>query len=540
MQQPGVILLSSSNVYIDSQKEPAKNLIFNPEPWLGIYRMQKWLEDREFARVLILDPNLKSDLTEQVLEFTRYRKVPIIGVSVTRHYIEYDLQNIATIQRLITSCAQPAPLSLAGGYEATLDSEALLALGFVDAVVQGFGEFPLEALLSYYNSLDMPHPEALRGCGFPGLVWKQGTESGPDLSPAKVLEAERLFSYEAQPLWEVPWTEYWLRNESLAEDQADNCFKKRISFSTSSHCQGTCGFCSSHSYGQFVVKGLYNCNSVLMTPAQEVADLVLNAYQGLTADKPCAIHFVDDDFVVGGKKGLARFEKFCDLMEEHYESGPLPSSLFLTMKTKIRHFAPDSGTAAFSGGGRQAMHRVRRAGFKILEFGVESFSDELLCSPFINKHITADINAQVVEDTLEAGIIPYIFYIAFPPTVTSQTFYHSLQKLVDMLEKGAWLGLALNIQVFPGSKALKYFGKPDFPGRTKEILNAQEEHVEIPDSILPADPLMNKALHKALEGYLKRSRDSLRSTQKPGQQILADTALFLGYESLYQRLIDLT
>ena len=58
------------------------------------------------------------------------------------------------------------------------------------------------------------------------------------------------------------------------------------------------------------------------------------------------------------------------------------------------------------------MHRVRRAGFKILEFGLESFSDEILSSPFINKHMRADINVQVVEDTLEAGIIPYIFYIA--------------------------------------------------------------------------------------------------------------------------------
>lgn len=537
MTMPGVVFLTSCDIYISARTEPQEESMYIPEVWLGVYRIKKWLQDRNLAKVLVLDPNVDWDIPGQMVDFAEKNPIPLLGVSMTHLNIEKDLQNIKTLQDLVLSSGLPSPVTLAGGYEPTLNSDQVLSLGYVQAVVQGYGEFALEALLTYYNSLREPGPDALRGACFPGLIWKQGLLEGTDLTPEEMPDPSRLFSYQAQPFAEIPWSKYWSGEATSSSDRGDS-YSKKYSFFTSSHCQAACGFCSSRRYAQFTLKSLKLPSSVLMLSAEEVAELVLKAYNSPGSEKPGSIIFHDDDFVVGGKKGMARFEEFCDLMQEHFKKGNLPDWLFFTMKTKIRHFAADPKYASFSGGGKEAMRRIKRAGFKVLALGVESFSDELLDSPFINKHVAAEVNTQVVMDALETGMVPFVFYIAFPPNVTRENFSYSLEKLIDVLEKGAWLGLALTIQVNSGTVARELFDDPAWPGFKKKISDTWGQELELPEYLLPADPVMRKALDRAHEHHFSKLKESKRS-QISSYELLADTAQFLGYEDLYHRLNNL-
>lgn len=537
MDLPGVVFLTSCDIYISAQTEPREESIYNPEVWLGGYRIKKWLQDRELANVLVLDPIVDWDIPGQVAEFAERNPIPLLGVNMTQLNIEKDLRNIKSLQNLVIACGQPSPVTLAGGYEPTLNTDLILSLGYVQAVVQGFGEFALEALLTYYNSLRDPGPDALRGARFPGLIWKNGLSEGADLTPERMPDPTRLFSYQAHPFAEIPWSKYWYGVAS-SSGEIEESFNKKYSFFTSSHCQAACGFCSSRRYAHFVLKSLNLPPSVLMLSAEEVAELVLKACNNTGGEKPDSIIFQDDDFVVGGKHGMARFEKFCDLMEEHFKKGNLPDSLYFTMKTKIRHFAADPKYSPFSGGGKEAMRRIKRAGFKILALGVESFSDELLDSPFINKHITAEVNTQVVRDALETGVIPFVFYIVFPPNVTRENFAYSLERLIDVLEKGAWVSLSLTIRVNSGTVAWEMCDDPAWPVFKKNVPDAQGKELELPEFLLPADPVMRKALDKANELYFSKLKNS-RKSQITCYELLADTALFLGYENLYHRLSNL-
>lgn len=557
MQKPGVVLLASCNIDIASQKEPAQFLIFNPDPWLGIYRIKKWLEDRDLARVLVVDPNIDSDVPGKVADFAASYQVPVIGVSTTRHYIEHDLQNIHSLSKVILDCGQPRPVSISGGYESTLGTELILSLGFVDCVVQGFGEFSLEAFLRHFHCLNNPTADDLRGLQLPRVVWHKDIQLGESLDFEHQPDPNDLYRYTAQPHLQIPWSKYWLRKVELNKEIADNnnadtdnlseadktafiaANNKGIRLATSSHCLGSCGFCSSRRYGQQVLKSFSKPPSILMASAEEVVDMVLDAYEKIRPVQPNGVYFIDDDFVIGGKKGMARFEKFCDLMQELYNSGRLPKSFFLGMQTKVRHFVQTDRWPTFRGGGLNSLNSLRRAGFKVIEFGVESFNDEILGSPFINKHCTAEMNIQVVQNCLKAGLQTTIFYIPFPPTITSETFQDSLSKLIDLLEQGATLGIAPHIRIFSGSVASDKAAEDTWPIKYKKLLNVKGQEVELPDSFYPADPIMNKALKKALNQDFNKLKSTLRRSQKPGYLLLADTALYLGNEHLYQRLLGL-
>lgn len=533
---PGIVLLASCNIYVAREDGPAKAVMFSPDPWLGIYRIKKWLEDRGLARVLLVDPNVDGNIQRKVKEFAEQRTVPIVGVSMTRQYIEYDLNNIITIRDWVGDTGQLAPVTLSGGYESTLGSDLVLSLGFVDGVVQGFGEFPLETLFRRYVSFSDPSSDKLRGCRLPGVVWKKGTEMREDLTPEAPPDPTALYRYEAQPLLHIPWLKYWTRKAQLrGEDSLDNS-SEGVRLVTSSHCLATCGFCSSRRYGSFVLKALGLPPSVMMMPAEEVVDLVLDSYDKVGPEKAHLVYFVDDDFVIGGKRGMARFETFCRMMEELYDSGRLPRSFVLGMQTKTRHFATGKGFTVFSGGGKDSLRRIRKAGFKLLEFGAESFSDELLHSPFINKKISAEVNFRVIQDCMEAGIKASIFYIPFPPSVTPESFRESLSKLIELLEQGARLGMTPGVRIFSGSPASELVGDPAWPYRTKTVTAADGREVNLPEAFFPCDPKMNEAVNSALNLKFKHLKASLRRWQKPGVQLLADTARFLNYHDLYERL----
>lgn len=536
MPPPGVILLASSPLDLRVAEGPEREPFLGRGPPLGIYRIKKYLEDRELATCLVVDPIVDDHFQDRVLRFAREHRVLVVGVNLTRMYSATDLPNVQAARDWVAS-TQPAPLALAGGYECTLAPDEVLSFGYVDGVVRGFGELALGFLL---RALRQPglreNPRAIMEQEVPGLRWRDRNHFGDETTfPGAPFDPDELYRGEAQPLPVIPWERYWGGLGADGQPRDDDDVSRIARLVTSSHCLASCGFCSSRRYGTFVLGNLGQAPRVLMTPAEDVVELVCACFLRHGAQQ---IYFVDDDFMVGGPAGYERFREFATRMEEVYRSGRLPRTSGLAMQTKSWHFTDHRGLADWAGGSQASLEWLKRAGFLRVDLGVESLSDDLLTSPFINKKIPAEVQARVVTDCLDAGLAVSICYIPFPPDVTAESFRESLTRLIPLLRRGALLAVSPAIYVNAGSAAEKEIATGEWKVVSKPIPRADGALHPVPMKLLPSDPEMAHAFQVSWERNLERLQ-SLRQKKGVELALLADAADLAGSSDLAAELRSL-
>src|SRR5262245_11867480 len=111
-------------------------------PPLGVWRLCGVLRSAGHDAE-VFDPNCCDGAPEEALRARlAKRHFDLIGVSTTGMTLRYDLA-LAHLARRV----QPGALLVAGGMEATFDSELQFSLAPLDRVVLGEGEFPLLDLL---------------------------------------------------------------------------------------------------------------------------------------------------------------------------------------------------------------------------------------------------------------------------------------------------------------------------------------------------------------------------------------------------------
>ncbi len=177
---PGVVLVTSSPITLNTTDGPDPAPCFDPAPPLGLYRIKKYLEDRGLASCLVLDPNVDTGCKNKVLEFARGRLTPVVGVSLMRANLRSDLINVTVVREWIAAL-QATPLTLAGGYETTLDPDLVLSFGYVEGAVRGFGEFSLSAPVQALGRLDSREDlTAVTRQETPGIRWRNDTGSTGD------------------------------------------------------------------------------------------------------------------------------------------------------------------------------------------------------------------------------------------------------------------------------------------------------------------------------------------------------------------------
>lgn len=132
-------------------------------------------ELRQSARLLDLFPDMSEDA---MLEAILAAEPALVAFPL---YLWNRGRILALARRLKAS--RPAPAVIAGGPEATVDPEGVLAEGMLDAVIRGEGELAFRELLGLLSRGEPLRP--LAGVTLPG---RQGPASGPDRSPAETLD----------------------------------------------------------------------------------------------------------------------------------------------------------------------------------------------------------------------------------------------------------------------------------------------------------------------------------------------------------------
>ena len=461
-------------------------------PPLGVWRLAGVLNDAGI-RADVFDPNCCEGSPAKALE----RKLreggwDVVGVSTTGMTLRYDLELAHLARRVV-----PEALMVAGGMEATFKPELMFELGPFDLVALGEGEKPLLEIASRLRtgtSMDsLPGTAQL----LDGKVtrYPQGA-----MSAAELREAILKTPYER-----MPYSAYWERLERAynvrglpfkADREARLAEIRSVRLNTLNYCPMGCAFCSSTNF-------LHNAQGSPAGIARLGVEDCMTMIRRIVAAQPAVrtIIFQDDIFVFTQDH---RVLPLCDAIVDAKERGDIPEHLQFISTNRID--AMD----------RQRLLAMRRAGFRVLGFGVENFSLGVL-KEFRKSRIYPYIEP-ILQQSLEVGITPFLDMILTSPRCTLQDLSETIRKAFHWLLAGCEIGIYPYVIPFSGAAMAN---DPELAPHT----NYARQHVRgtkiswnQPSKILPLDPTVRKAI-LAIEREFNRWMDDLepRATHLPSR-----------------------
>lgn len=391
--------------------------------------MKFYLEHRfPELKVDILDPDLEP------IEFTpgKYR---LIGFSTTHETLEFDLALAVQARR-----NNPGIPILFGGVEATFNHDLILASGPADAVVLGEGEEPMEDILQEIQQ-NPARPDLARVAG---LVVKRGpndcvrTQRRRALDKYKFVEVSRLFDFSR-----VNYRAYWDYN--AAGYAAPNLTEiNTIRIFTGNFCPWDCEFCASTNYLDYAYEGDFEPHKktkVVTIDDAVTLNLIIEACR-MHADTKSII-FDDDNFIMG----LKRVQSLCQKIVDLKARGEIPQDLTFLCQARINSFKVDPEER------RATLALMKRAGFRMIMFGVESFSKRVLNE--FNKRTEVDMIHTVLDATLRAGIVPLVYVILFSPAAEMDDILTTIRNAARCVERGMTVSTTYWILDLPGTNYAK-------------------------------------------------------------------------------------
>jgi radical SAM superfamily enzyme YgiQ (UPF0313 family) len=438
-------------------------------PPLGVWRLAGVL-GAAGVEVKVFDPNCCVGPPERALEREILRESwDVIGMSTTGMTLKFDLELAHLARRLA-----PKAIMVAGGMEATFKPQLLFDIGPFDLIVLGEGERPLLELAARLRS-----NQALGG--IMGTV-----ERRPDGSllrlPQPALNREQLReAIFATPYANMPYEAYWDRLEaayrvgslpSKAAREACLAEIRSVRLITLNYCPMGCTFCSSTNF-------LHEAQGGVAAIARLEADECIAMIERIVAAHPRVrtIIFQDDIFVFTKDR---RVLPLCEAIVAAKQRGSIPSGLQFISTNRIDAMTPERLTA------------MRRAGFRVLGFGIENFSRNVL-EEFnkgqIHRHIEPMLNA-----ALELGITPFLDLILSSPRATLQDVAETLREAYRWLRLGCEIGMYPYVIPFSGAA---FASNPELQPHT-EYARRQIAGTEIewqqPAKILPIDPTVREVI----------------------------------------------
>ena len=462
-------------------------------PPLGVWRLAGVLASAG-ARVEVFDPNCCPGAPQRALE-QRLLQQPwdVIGVSTTGMTLRFDLELAHLARRLA-----PRALMVAGGMEATFRPELMFELGPFDRVVLGEGERPLLAIA---ERLRRGEPlSGIEGTAEPDAESRIVRRPQRSLSRTELRDAIFHIPYER-----MPYAQYWDRLErayrvgalpTKAEREARLAEIRSVRLITLNYCPMGCTFCSATNF-------LHEAQGSVAPIARLDAGECLQMIERIVAAHPLVrtIIFQDDIFVFTRDH---RVLALCEAIIAAKHAGRLPRSLQFISTNRIDAMTVERLTA------------LRDAGFRVLGFGIESFSPRVLAEfnkALIHRHIEPMLGA-----ALELGITPFLDLILTSPRSTLADLAETLREARRWLARGCEIGLYPYVIPFSGAAFAR---DPQMLAHTvherRRVAGTEVEWLQAA-KILPIDPQVRAAvvrIEQRFEALLGELQE--RSTHLPSR-----------------------
>ena len=438
-------------------------------PPLGVWRLAGVLSSQG-AHAEVFDPNCCTLAPPRALEqLLRLRHWDLIGVSTTGMTLRFDLELAHLVRRLA-----PKAVLIAGGMEATFRPELMFELGPFDFVVLGEGEKPLLEMVARLRQ------------GAPLDAIAGTAQRLPDGSiarrPQRALTREELRdAIFNTPYGRMPYETYWNRLErayrtgqlpTKAAREASLAEIRSVRLITLNYCPMGCTFCSATNF-------LHEAQGGVASIARLDADECLTMLERIVAAHPGVrtVFFQDDIFAFTQDR---RIVPLCEGIIEAKAQGRLPRELQFISTNRI-----DAMTD-------ERLQLMRRAGFRVLGFGIESFSRRIL-GEFnkgpIHRHIEP-----VLRSALDLGITPFLDLILSSPRASLEDIAETLREAYRWLTAGCEIGIYPYVVPFSGAAfARDPTLRPHTTVARRRIAGTLLEWDQ-PDKILPVDPAVREAV----------------------------------------------
>jgi radical SAM superfamily enzyme YgiQ (UPF0313 family) len=438
-------------------------------PPLGVWRLAGVLAEHG-VEVKVFDPNCCVGPPERAFEKEILRDTwDVIGVSTTGMTLKFDLELAHLARRLA-----PKALIVAGGMEATFRPELMFELGPFDRVILGEGERPLLELATRIRS------EQSLG-GIVGTVERRADGSLLRMPQAAMDHDQLRAAIFSTPYESMPYEAYWDRLEAAyrvgslptkAAREATLAEIRSVRLITLNYCPMGCTFCSSTNF-------LHEAQGSVASIARLDADECLRMIKRIVATHPRVrtIIFQDDIFVFSKDR---RVVPLCEGIVAAKQAGELPADLQFISTNRIDAMTPER------------LDAMRRAGFRVLGFGIENFSRNVL-NEFnkgqIHRHIEPMLNA-----TLELGITPFLDLILSSPRASLEDVAETLREAYRWLRQGCEIGMYPYVIPFSGAAFARdpaLLPHTEFAHRHVEGTNIEWDQAA---KILPMDPTVREVI----------------------------------------------
>ena len=438
-------------------------------PPLGVWRLAGVLQSAGI-QAKVFDPNCCREPPQRALERELESGAwSVVGVSTTAMTLRFDLE-LAHLTRRVA----PQAFIVAGGMEATFRPELMFELGPFDLVVLGEGERPLLELVARLRAGEAPR-------GIVGTAHR--SPAGPIVSiPQRALTREELRdAIYSTPYEKMPYAAYWERLEaayrvgalpSKAAREAHLAEIRSVRLITLNYCPMGCTFCSATNF-------LHEAQGGVAPVARLEADECLVMIERIIAAHPRArtIIFQDDIFTFTRDR---RILPLCEAIVAAKQKGRIPAALQFISTNRIDAMSVER------------LGAMRRAGFRVLGFGIESFSPNVLAEfnkAQIHRHIEPMLTA-----ALAAGMTPFLDLILSSPRATLADVAHTLRSAYHWLRQGCEIGMYPYVIPFSGAAFAR---DPTLAAHTRYTLQRVAGtgiSWEQPTKILPMDPIVSDTI----------------------------------------------
>jgi radical SAM superfamily enzyme YgiQ (UPF0313 family) len=453
-------------------------------PPLGVWRLAGVLESAGVT-VKVFDPNCCAGPPSRALEREILRGPwDIIGVSTTGMTLRFDLELAHLARRLA-----PRALLIAGGMEATFRPDLMFRLAPFDRVVLGEGERPLLEMARRVRS-----GTPLSGIG--GTV-----ERGPDGQclklPQRALDrAELRDAIFSTPYERMPYGAYWERLESAyrvgalptkAGREALLAEIRSVRLITLNYCPMGCTFCSATNFlreAQGSVAGIARLDA---DECVRMLERIVAAHPGVRT-----IIFQDDIFVFTQDR---RILPLCEAIIAAKERGALPRTLQFISTNRVDAMTPERLAA------------MRRAGFRVLGFGIENFSRNVLEE--FNKGRIYDHIEPVLTSARDLGVTPFLDLILSSPRATLADLAETLRQAYRWVKRGCEVGMYPYIIPFSGAPMAADPALEPFTVSERREIAGTGIAWDQPTKILPMDPRVRETIlliEREFEAFLAQAQ----------------------------------
>ncbi|MGH8584111.1 MAG: B12-binding domain-containing radical SAM protein [Gammaproteobacteria bacterium] len=437
-------------------------------PPLGVWRLAGVLETAGL-RAQVFDPNCCEGTPEAAFEkVLRQRPWDVIGVSTTGMTLRYDLALAHLARRVV-----PQALICAGGMEATFKPELMFRLGPFDLVMLGEGELPLLELAAC-----LAQQGDLRNV--PGTaVWVEG----------RLRQHHRLAMNQPQlrdailctPYEKMPYRAYWDKLEQAyrvgalpvkADREARLAEIRSVRLITLNYCPMACSFCSSTNFLHAAQGSVAAIGRLEPEECLAIMRRIVNALPELRT-----IIFQDDIFVFTKDR---RILPLCQAIVDAKARGELPRELQFISTNRI-----DAMTV-------ERLAAMRRAGFRVLGFGVESFSRKILTE--FNKGQVYQHIEPVLRTALDLGITPFLDLILTSPRCSLGDLAETIRQAYHWLLAGCEMGMYPYVIPFSGAAMANDPELQPYTVFARRQVDGTTVAWDQPAKILPMDPVVREAI----------------------------------------------